>query len=475
MTALSETKRYQAYPEYKDSGVEWLDDIPKDWCTRRLKHMLESPMSYGANEAAERAVSTEPRYIRITDMNSDGTLKEDTFRSLPRDIASDYLLKDRDILLARSGATVGKSFIYRKEFGDCCFAGYLIKVSCDSTRLNSDYAFWFFQSSSYWQYISGSQIQATIQNVSAEKYGEIYISLPEHVEEQTQIANFLDHETAKIDTLIEKQQQLIKLLKEKRQAVISHAVTKGLNPQAPMKDSGVEWLGEVPEHWKIVSVRNLIRGAKLQIQDGNHGELHPVANDYVDDGIPFLMANNVRNGKVDTSSCKRIPKALADKLRIGFAKVGDMLLTHKGTVGEVGIIPEEMREDYWMLTPQVTYYRWSHHSLHNEFFYYQFQSVSVATQLDIIAGKQSTRGYVGLIAQGDIELAIPPLNEQLEIASQLQADVKKHEDLIQKAEKLVLLQKERRTALISAAVTGKIDVRNWQAPTHQDQALEQTA
>ncbi|MCF7504087.1 restriction endonuclease subunit S [Vibrio sp. L3-7] len=369
-----------------------------------------------------------------------------------------------DILIcARNGsrALIGKNAQIDKQGLGMTFGAFM---SVFRSPYN-DYLSKVFNSALF-EYQSGSFLTATINQLTTANLNSFEIPLPPK-DERLQIANFLDHETAKIDTLIDKQLQLIKLLKEKRQAVISHAVTKGLNPDVQMKDSGVEWLGEVPEHWQIVSVRNLIRGAKLKIQDGNHGELHPVANDYVDDGIPFLMANNVRNGKADTTSCKRIPKALADKLRIGFAKAGDMLLTHKGTVGEVCIVPDEMSEEYWMLTPQVTYYRWLHHTLSNQFYYYQFQSTSVVTQLDVIAGKQSTRGYVGLIAQGDVELVVPPINEQQEINLWLSTYVKRYQDIIQKAENLVTLQMERRTALISAAVTGKIDVRNWQAPVSQ--------
>ena len=288
-------------------------------------------------------------------------------------------------------------------------------------------------------------------------------------DEKNKIANFLDYETAKIDSLIEKQQQLIQLLKEKRQAVISHAVTKGLNPDVAMKDSGVEWLGQVPKHWNITTVRNLIRSGELVLQDGNHGELHPTANDYVEAGIPFLMANNVRNGNLMMGDVKRISKQLADKLRIGFAKASDMLLTHKGTVGEVALVPLDIKEDYWMLTPQVTYYRWLGKKFFNKYFYYQFQSFSIQSQLEIIGGKQSTRAYVGLIAQGDLVVAIPPINEQLGIASNILEKDKSYQLMIYKAESAIQLMQERRTALISAAVTGKIDVRNWQNPNKNNE------
>ncbi|EAS76324.1 hypothetical type I restriction-modification system specificity determinant [Vibrio alginolyticus 12G01] len=464
MTALRETNRYQAYPEYKDSDVEWLDDIPKDWCTRRLKHMLESPMSYGANEAAERAVSTEPRYIRITDMNSDGTLKEDTFRSLPKDIASDYLLKDRDILLARSGATVGKSFIYRKEFGDCCFAGYLIKVSCDSARLNSDYAFWFFQSSSYWQYISGSQIQATIQNVSAEKYGEMYISLPEHVEEQTQIANFLDHETAKIDTLIEKQQQLIKLLKEKRQAVISHAVTKGLNPQAPMKNSGVEWLGEVPEHWEQIKLKHITH----QIVDAEH-KTAP----YFDDGEYLVCrTTNVRDGKLRLDGGKYTNHAIYEEwTKRGQPEVGDILFTREAPAGEACVYTGEVP---LCLGQRMVLFKLNQTRVLPEFVLHSIYS-GLADDFVKQLSQGSTVAHFNMSDIQNIPLFEPPKDEQAQIVDHLAKVLAKYDALTSSASLKIELMQERRTALISAAVTGKIDVRNWQAPISQEQALEQTA
>ena len=304
--------------------------------------------------------------------------------------------------------------------------------------------------------------------ITASNIRDLYVYVPNDENERNDIANFLDHETAKIDTLISKQEKLIELLKEKRQAVISHAVTKGLNPNVPMKDSGVEWLGEVPEHWVITPIRNLTRSGNLLLQDGNHGELHPAANDYVEEGIPFLMANNIRAGKLLMGDVKRIPKHIADKLRIGFAKTGDMLLTHKGTVGEVAVIPPEIQEEYWMLTPQVTYYRWNNQKFFNKYFYYQFQSTSIQNQLEIIGGKQSTRAYVGLIAQGDLIVVIPPKNEQIEIATNIFDKDQSYQVMIEKAESAIQLMQERRTALISAAVTGKIDVRNWQYPNQNN-------
>lgn len=219
------TKGLDPNVKMKASGVEWLGDVPEHWNYSKLKYLLFKPLVYGANESAEDDNPVNPRYIRITDMNDDGSLNSHTFRSLPMKVAKNYLLKDKDILLARSGATVGKNFIYKAEFGKCCFAGYLIRARTHRNKLLAEYAFYFFQSKSYWQYISSSQIQATIQNVSAEKYNDFYISAPTKVEAQTEIVKFLDKQTQKIDNLISKAETAIKLMQERRTALISSAVT----------------------------------------------------------------------------------------------------------------------------------------------------------------------------------------------------------------------------------------------------------
>ncbi|MDH1533226.1 restriction endonuclease subunit S, partial [Acinetobacter johnsonii] len=323
--------KYQKYAEYKDSGVEWLGEIPSCWKAIRLKHLILDNLVYGANEAAEDDNPNNPRYIRITDMNSDGSLDPNTFRSLPYHIAQSYLLQDGDILLARSGATVGKSFLFKSEFGTSCFAGYLIRARSNKSKLNPKFAYWFFQSESYWKYVSGSQIQATIQNVSAEKYGDLYLSLPE-IQDQGQIANFLDHETAKIDTLITKQGKLIELLKEKRQAVISHAVTKGLNPNAPMKDSGVEWLGEVPGHWTV----SLIKYQCKEITDGAH-----ISPELENGEHLFVSIRDIKEGIINfEDALLTSEKSYQYLVHTGCMPFeGDILFSKDGTIGQTAITP----------------------------------------------------------------------------------------------------------------------------------------
>ena len=207
----------------KDSGIEWLGDVPENWEVIPLKRLLAEPLMYGANEASDDDTLGNPRFVRITDIDVDGNLRDDTFKSLPLDIANRYLLSDGDILLARSG-TVGKSFIYRISWGICCFAGYLIRARVNQTRIISDYLYFCCQTSFYWQYINSEHIQATIKNISAERYSNFIFPLPS-VKEQQVIITFLNFKTAKIDTIIVKQERLIEALKEYRTALISEVVT----------------------------------------------------------------------------------------------------------------------------------------------------------------------------------------------------------------------------------------------------------
>ncbi|WP_369599456.1 restriction endonuclease subunit S [Acinetobacter baumannii] len=414
--------------------------------------------------------------MRIGDIKTDGSINLENCKYIPESLAvnsRDYLVEKNQLLMAMTGATIGKAGLYTSN--QPAFLNQRVgKFELLAQNMNYRYLWYILKTDGYQEYIKLTAFGGAQPNISDTAMVDYPATIPSF-DEQTQIANFLDHETSKIDHLIEKQQKLIELLKEKRQAVISHAVTKGLDPNVPMKDSGVAWLGEVPEHWDITPIRNLIRSGNLILQDGNHGELHPTANDYVETGIPFLMANNIRNGNLFMEDVKRIPKHLADTLRIGFAKAGDMLLTHKGTVGEVALVPQDIKEDYWMLTPQVTYYRWQGKKFLNKYFYYQFQSSSIQTQLEIIGAKQSTRAYVGLIAQGDLIVAIPPSHEQLEISSYILEKDQSYQLMIAKAQTAIQLMQERRTALISAAVTGKIDVRHWHAPTVAEAQTELSA
>jgi len=179
---------------------------------------------YGASESGEAGMPEDPRFIRITDIVEAGSLREDTFRSLSPELAQPYLLSDGDVLFARSGATVGKAFIYRSALGKACFAGYLIRARLDMATMEPQWLRFCSQANFYWQYIAAAQIQATIQNVSAEKYANLYLPCPP-IQEQFEIVRFLENKLSVIDGLISKATQIILSLQERRMSLISAAVT----------------------------------------------------------------------------------------------------------------------------------------------------------------------------------------------------------------------------------------------------------
>lgn len=217
------TKGLDSKVKMKDSGVEWLGQVAMHWQVKRLKFLVSSPLKYGANEAAELTDTEFPRYIRITDVNEDGSLKEETFRSLPPEVAEDYLLEDGDILLARSGATVGKTFIYRHSWGVAAYAGYLIRARM-SAEMDADFSYYFLQSDIYWQWLNSIFIQATIQNVSAEKYANLWFPVPDK-QNQKLIVDYLSKQVERMNEQVLKATDAIEKLKEYRSALITHAVT----------------------------------------------------------------------------------------------------------------------------------------------------------------------------------------------------------------------------------------------------------
>lgn len=218
------TKGLDKNVRMKPSRVDWLGDVPAHWETRRLKFLTNDALQYGANEAAVLDDRDLPRFIRITDVKDDGSLHDDTFRSLPEDIAVPFLLEEGDILLARSGATVGKSFKYSKSWGKAAYAGYLIKFSVDKEIMDEEYAYLYFQSSIFWANINSTLIQSTIQNFSAEKYANIELPLPDS-EEQKKIVSYLSVSINKIGKMKSKAQSIIEKLEEYRSSLITDAVT----------------------------------------------------------------------------------------------------------------------------------------------------------------------------------------------------------------------------------------------------------
>ncbi len=206
------------------TGNQFIPHVPMHWSLEKLKFLLATPLAYGANEAGDQNVSDDPRYVRITDIHEDGNLREDTRRSLPSKIAGPYLLQNGDVLLARSGATVGKSFLYQSSWGTCCFAGYLIRARCDQEKIAARLLYYYLSSDCYWGWVKAIQTQATIQNIGADRYATLLVPRPP-LKEQREIVEHIEQKLSKVEHLRLKCIELISVYGERRSALITAAVT----------------------------------------------------------------------------------------------------------------------------------------------------------------------------------------------------------------------------------------------------------
>ena len=208
----------------KDSGIEWIGMIPEHWDCAMLKYYLAQPLQYGANESAEFENRDWPRYIRITDIKETGELKDETFKSLPPNKANDYLLEEGDILFARSGATVGKTYIFEENYS-ACFAGYLIKAKCDKRKLLPRYLYYYTCTNQYDNWKNSIFVQATIQNIGADKYSTMPILVPSTIKEQTMIVEQIETKIKNINLSITELKFQIEDLRTYKSSLITEAVT----------------------------------------------------------------------------------------------------------------------------------------------------------------------------------------------------------------------------------------------------------
>lgn len=218
------TKGVRGDRPMKESGIEWIGNIPSDYSVCRLKYLVNGHLEYGANTSGVEFSRNLPRYIRITDITLDGKLKKFGKLSLEEDTAAPYILRDGDILFARSGATVGKSFIYKETYGRAAFAGYLIKATIRK-GFSADYIYLYTNSSLYDSWKSGIFIQSTIQNIGADRYADLPIVIPNSFDEQLEIVDYLNNISMEIDKIISRKEQLFAELESYKKSLIYEYVT----------------------------------------------------------------------------------------------------------------------------------------------------------------------------------------------------------------------------------------------------------
>jgi type I restriction enzyme S subunit len=451
---------FPAYPDYRDSGVEWLGAVPTYWESWKISH------AFGELGSGTTPPTTEAEWYEngTVPWVTTGELREsviwETKKLLSPTALSAFsalrLHPAGSLAIAMYGATIGILGVDATTNQACC-------LLTRPNQLHVKFTFYWllvFKQSIIDLYASGGGQP----NINQEIIANLKIPAP-RVPEQTQIARFLDHETARIDALIEEQQRLIELLKEKRQAVISHAVTKGLDPTVPMKDSGVEWLGEVPAHWVI----SQLKFNTLEMQTGPFGsQLH--AEDYVDGGIPLVNPAHMIDGKIIPDTQVTVDEVTWQRLKRHALTAGDIIFARRGELGRCAIVTNE--QDGWLCGTGSLKAKLNA-QLDAEYAYLLITSKGAVAELSL-ESKGSTMENLNTETLGRIRLPLPPVSEQKAILEYVHEVSGQFAALVDAAESGISLITERRSALISAAVTGKIDVRGWQPPNAARHTLEET-
>jgi len=423
------------YPKYKDSGVAWLGDVPEHWGVRKLKRFAR--FTYGDALAAD--VRDEAGDIKVFGSNG------------PVGIHNVANTRAPAVLVGRKGSCGAVNWTNQAAFA----IDTVYFVDDSSSQCELRWLYWLLQTLR----LDDTSQDTGVPGLSREVVHDLRVLQPSS-EEQAAIAAFLDRETAKIDALIAEQEKLIALLKEKRQALISNAVTQGLDPNAPMKDSGIEWLGQVPARWNVCPLKYLSR-------IGNGSTPNRDNPEYWDEkGFPWLNSSVVNQDEV--TEAQRFVTALALKechlpvlkppaVLVGITGQGKTRgmaapLMFEATINQhVAYIkpePERLRVAYLLCVLEMAY---EHLRTESE-------------------GSGSTKGAITCNQLSCLSIPLPPMEEQNAITDYLDAQATKFDRLADDSRRTIDLLKARRAALISAAVTGKIDVRDKAASNKQDES-----
>lgn len=427
--------------------LEWAATIPDGWRVVRLKYVCQFTTGWTPPTGDNAAYVGDNLWANISDIGP--RVVSDTAKRL-----SDDAVKRHSIALSPKGSLL---FSFKLSIGHVSFAGEdmftneAIATFLPNDALDLNFAYYAFP-------------EMIVRNASENIYGAKMLNqqlinsaplvLPPRPE-QISIAAFLDRETGKIDALVEEQKRLIELLKEKRQAVISHAVTRGLDPKVRMKPSGVEWLGDVPVHWEVSRLKHIIQnGTSISYGIVQPGEPQDV-------GVPFIQTTNMSSGKFALEQLQLTTPEIAAQYPRSTLTGGEVVLGIRASIGAAHIIPSSLAgANLSRGVARIVCGR----SVLNEFLVMWLRA-DCTGQYWAFSKQGSTFNEVSIETVRELPIAIPPHLEQLEIARDLNRHVEKFNKLIDTAEMGIRLLIERRDATIASAVTGKIDVRNFS--THE--------
>ena len=439
------------YDSYKDSGAEWLGEIPENWQSYRIdwiSKIVRGNTGFKRDELLESGEYIALQYgktykVDIVDDNFSFYVNNEFYKE-------SQIVSRGDTILISTSETI-------EDLGHICFydnkktgliGGEQILLKPNRKLLFDKYLYRYAQCFSIESKKYAKGLKVFRFNTNDLK--RIFIAIPS-IEEQTQIANYLDHKTTQINDLISKKEKLIKLLKEERIAIINQAVTKGLDPNVRMKDSGIEWLGEIPEHWDVAKF-NLF----VTIRHGHQF----MSYDFTDEGIRIIKITQLhRDGYLDLSKCSYVSREQLETYQSILIKEKDILMCLTGgTIGKIIRVGE-------VIEPLLQNYRVGHFSsampnrITDDFIFWVMSSESLISQI-FFQMRETGQPNIGMEDFGRMRITIPSIEEQNSIVRYLEGNTTRIDNLQNKLFKEIELLKEYKTALISEVVTGKVDVRD---------------
>ncbi len=439
-------RRWKPYPIYKDLGVEWLREIPAGWNVNKIKFTSYVKGRVGWHGLrSDEFTDVGPFLVTGTDFLN-GRINWETCHHFSEERYNEYpyiQLKENDLLITKDG-TIGKVAIVEKLSGKASLNSGIMLIRPLKKHYMKEFMFWILNSNLFSEYNEYTKAGSTIQHLYQETFEDFSFPIPSSPEQRA-IASFLDRQTAHLDTLISKKERLIALLEEKRAVLISSAVTKGLDPTVAMKDSGVEWLGKVPKHWEVWKISH---GFK-RTGSGTTPSTNDVS--FYDGDIPWVTTSELRENIITDTISKLTEHALKEHSALSLYPAGTLLVAMYGaTIGRLGIL------GITACTNQACCAFAEPMALDTKFTFYWL----LARRQEIII--MSTGGGQPNINQEKLRalrIPAPSFPEQRAIASYLDRETAKIDVLIAKIHDGIEKLREYRTALISAAVTGNIDVR----------------
>ena len=437
---------FPRYSAYKESKNDWVVHVPEHWELMPCRGFVDERTEKNEDAACQSYLSLMAN-VGIIPYEEKG----DIGNKKPEDLSKCKIVYQGDFVINSMNYGIGSYGVSAYE--GVCSPVYIVLTPRQDV-VEPGFAFRVFEDKSFQAYAQslGNGILAHRCAIGWDDLKGIVVGIPSAAEQKS-ILIFLDRETAKIDALISEQKRLIELLQEKRQAVISHAVTKGLNPNAPMKDSGVEWLGEVPEHWEVLELKRLnMEGSSITygiVQAGPHQE----------NGVPYIRTSDMSGDRLLLETCQRTSPEIDEAYARSKVSEGDLVIAIRATVGKTLEVPKEL--DGANLTQGTAKFS-PGERVTSGFMKLAFASSYSQAQIASIA-KGATFLEITLDALRRLAFAVPPKDEARQITHYLSERCAVIDTLTTNSEEACSLLKERRSALISAAVTGQIDVRGLAA------------